>query len=200
MVGYREADLRAILDRFVEGLFLMMLDHHRTNLVEMDLTVVQAEALMLLRSGASSTTGLAALLSISAPAVTQLTDRLARKRLIERLPVENDRRAVAVVLTPGGRRVVDAFRRRRYEVFARALDGLGQGDREHVIEALNKIADALSLGAPTVSAALGQNAIESKVETEPVGLRTALEPPRASKRVSEAPLGSPTKRMRIEWD
>jgi hypothetical protein len=95
---------------------------------------------------------------------------------------------------------VDAFRRRRYEVFARALDRLGHGDREHVIEALSKIGDALSLGSPSVSAASGQNANESNVETGRMGLRTALEPPRASKRVSEAPVGLPTKRMRIEWD
>jgi len=178
----------------------MMLEHHRTHVVEMDLTLAQAQALMLLRSGASSTTGLATLLSISAPAVTQLTDRLVRKQLIERLPVETDRRAVAVALTAGGRRVVDAFRRRRHEVFARALDRLSQDDRVYVIEALNKIADALSLGGPTLSAAPGKSAIESIVETEPVGLRTAIELPPASKRVGEASVGPPTKRMRIEWD
>jgi len=197
---HRESDLQVILDRFVEGLFLMMLEHHRTHVVELDLTVVQAHALMALRSGASSTTALASLLSISAPAVTQLTDRLVRKHLIERLPVKTDRRAVAVALTAGGRRVVDAFRRRRYEVFARALDRLSQEDRLYVIEALNKVADVLSLGVPTVPVATGKNANKSVIETEPVGLRTALELPQASKRVGDAPVGPPTKRMRIEWD
>lgn len=200
MAEHSEADLQAILDRFVEGLFLMMLEHHRTHVIEMDLTVVQAQALMLLRSGASSTTGLASLLSISAPAVTQLTDRLVRKRLIERRPVETDRRGVAVALTAGGRHVVDAFRRRRHEVFARALDRLSQDDRVYVVEALNKIADALSLGGPMRSSAPGKRTIKSKVETEPVELRTALELPRASKRVGEASVGPPAKRMRIEWD
>src|SRR5713226_6105192 len=128
-----------ILDRFVEGLFRMMLDHHRTHVVEMELTVAQAQALMLLRAEAASTTGLATSLSISAPAVTQLTDRLVRKRLIERRPVEADRRSVAVALTIEGRRVVDTFRRRRNEVFAQALDRLTGDDRAEVILALDKI-------------------------------------------------------------
>src|SRR5213593_499352 len=88
-----------ILDGFVEGLFRMMLDHHQSQIMEMDLTLVQAQALKLLRAAPIPTSKLAAALGISAPAVTQLTDRLSRKKLIERQAVKNDRRAVMVAVT-----------------------------------------------------------------------------------------------------
>ena len=191
----------SILDRFVEGLFRMMLDHHRTHVVEMELTVAQAQALMLLRAEAASTTGLAASLSISAPAVTQLTDRLVRKRLIERRPVEADRRSVAVALTLEGRRVVDTFRRRRSEVFAQALDRLTGDDRAEVIQALDKIAAVLDTCEASDSGHPSKTIDRVRsIESESTRARTAPEPPEASKRVGKTPAGQPVKRMRIEWD
>lgn len=192
-----------ILDGFVESLFQMMLDHHRTHVVEMELTVAQAQALMLLRSGAATTTGLAASLGISAPAVTQLADRLVRKRLIERTPVDADRRSVAVALTAEGKRVVDAFRRRRQEVFAHALDRLDREDHPLVMNALTKLAGVLSSGEASRQVSSGKNAGESGLvssDNEPATARTALDPARASKVVGEVPVGRPIKRMRIEWD
>ena len=188
----------SILDRFVEGLFRMMLDHHRSHVVEMELTVAQAQALMLLRAEAASTTGLAASLSISAPAVTQLTDRLVLKRLIERRPVEADRRSVAVALTLEGRRVVDTFRRRRSEVFAQALDRLTRDDRAEVIQALDKIAAVLDTREASDSGHPSKTV--EPIEVEFNRARTAPEPAEASKRVGKTPAGQPVKRMRIEWD
>ena len=191
----------SILDRFIEGLFRMMLDHHRTHVVEMELTVAQAQALMLLRSEAASTTALAASLSISAPAVTQLTDRLVRKRLIERRPVEVDRRSVAVALTLEGRRVVDTFRRRRSEVFAQALDRLTGDDRAEVIQALDKIAALLDTRGVSDSGHPSRTVDwVGSIEAESMQARTAPEPAEASKRAGKTPAGQPVKRMRIEWD
>jgi DNA-binding MarR family transcriptional regulator len=190
-----------ILEWFVEGLFRMMLDHHRTHVHEMELTVAQVQALTQLRVEAASTAGLAASLNISAPAVTQLTDRLVRKRLIERRSVEADRRSVAVALTLEGRRVVDTFRRRRSEVIAQALDRLGGDDRSEVIKALEKIAavldprEARDSGHPSKT---GDPA--GSIDAESAGARTAPEPAEASKRAGKTPAGQPVKRMRIEWD
>jgi DNA-binding MarR family transcriptional regulator len=193
-----------ILDRFVEGLFRMMLDHHRAHVAEMELTLAQAQALMLLRAEAASTTGLASSLGISAPAVTQLTDRLVRKRLIERRPVEGDRRSVAVALTAEGRRVVDTFRRRRGEVFARALDRLSGEQRAEVIQALDKIAAVLDTSEASELAHPSKKTVERvvSIEVESTRARTPVEPAEASNKVRKAPVGQPVKRkrMRIEWD
>jgi DNA-binding MarR family transcriptional regulator len=186
-----------VLDGFIEGLFRLMLDDHQTQVVEMDLTLVQAQALKLLRAAPLPTSKLAAALGISAPAVTQLTDRLGRKRLIERQAVKTDRRAVMVAVTEKGGRVIDGFRKRRNEVFAETLSRLSDEDRREVIDALSKIAAVLGghqpirhegLSAPSASPA------DQSVR------RTAAEAPEASKRGSQAPVSRPTRRMRIEWD
>lgn len=202
MAEYGKEKAGVILDRFVEGLFRMMLDHHRTHVVEMELTLAQAQALMLLRAEAASTTGLAASLGISPPAVTQLTDRLVRKRLIERRPVEGDRRSVAVALTAEGRRVVDTFRRRRSEVFAQALDRLSAEQRAEVIQALDRISGVLDTNEASESGHPRRKTVErvASIEVESAQARTAVEPAEASNRVGKSPVGQPVKRMRIEWD
>jgi len=186
-----------ILDGFIEGLFRLMLDDHQTHVVEMDLTLVQAQALKLLRAAPLPTSKLAEALGISAPAVTQLTDRLGRKRLIERQAVETDRRAVIVTVTEKGGRVIDGFRKRRNEVFAGTLSRLSDRDRREVIEALSKVAAVLHEHEPIRSEGLGAPATLREDQSV---RRTAAEAPAASKRGGQAPVSLPTRRMRIEWD
>ena len=182
-------EMEAVLDRFVEGLFRLMLDNHHAQVGEMDLTLVQAQALRLLRPDPLPTSRLAAALGISAPAVTQLTNRLSRKRLIERRPAENDRRAVIVAVTGKGERVVDGFRRRRNEIFADTLSRLSDEDRSEVVAALVKVGSVL-------------RGIESSIPVRvPLPGRTAVKASEASKEGGKAPVSRPTiRRMRIEWD
>jgi DNA-binding MarR family transcriptional regulator len=183
-------EMEVVLDRFVEGLFRLMLDHHHAQVGEMDLTLVQAQALRLLRAEPLPTSKLAAALGISAPAVTQLTDRLGRKRLIERRTVKNDRRAVIVAVTEKGGRVIDGFRRRRNEIFADTLSRLTDDDRAEVVAALSKVAAVLR----------GSDA-PMPVRAGPGNARTAVTTSEASKEGGKAPVSRPTiRRMRIEWD
>jgi DNA-binding MarR family transcriptional regulator len=184
------AEMEVILDRFVEGLFRLMLDHHHAQVGEMDLTLVQAQALRLLRAEPLPTSKLAGALGISAPAVTQLTDRLERKRLIERRSAKNDRRAVIVEVTEKGGRVVDGFRRRRNEIFADTLSRLSDADRAEVVAALSKIAAVLKVWDPP-----------TPVRANPELGRTAATTAEASKERGKAPVSlPPIRRMRIEWD
>lgn len=188
-----------ILDRFVEGLFRLMLDHHRAHVVEMDLTVVQAQTLTLLRGEPLPTTRLASSLGISAPAMTQLTDRLVRKHLIERRAADRDRRTVIIELTPQGRHVVDRFRQRRSEVFTEALTRLDDPDREGVIDALSKVVVALE-GLSGHSAIRSEEPIPSSHFSRHLQKQTAARPVEASKKVGEIATNPPVRRMRIEWD
>jgi DNA-binding MarR family transcriptional regulator len=186
------------LDDFIEGLFRLMLEHHQAQVLEMDLTVVQAQALKLLRTAPMPASRLAAALGISAPAMTQLTDRLSRKNLIERRTVSTDRRAVIVALTDKGGRVIDGFRRRRNEVFADILLRLGNEDRLEAAEALSKLAAVLHGREPERGVNLSRRQVPVR---QPGKGRTAVEPAQASKEVEGAPVSPPTKRrMRIEWD
>ena len=186
-----------VLDGFIEGLFRLMLDHHQSQVVEMDLTLVQAQALKLLRAAPLPTSKLAAALGISAPAVTQLIDRLGRKRLIERHAVKTDRRAVVVAVTAKGERVIDGFRKRRNEVFAETLSRLNDADRVEVIDALSKVVAVLHGHEPIPSEGLSAPA---ELQADHSVGRTAAEAPEASKRSGRVPVSLPTKRMRIEWD
>ena len=158
MVKASGAEAEAVFDRFMEIMFKLMLDHHRRQADELDLTMPQAQALKILRLGPLCTGDLAVRLRISAPAVTQLTDRLTRKQLIERRTVDGDRRSVLVALTGRGRRAVDRFRERRNTIFGGAMAELDSQDRTSVALALSKVVAALE-----------------KLDSE-----TALEPRRAS--------------------
>jgi DNA-binding MarR family transcriptional regulator len=137
------ADAEIVLDRFIETMFKLIIDHHQKQVVEMDLTMPQAQVLKILRCGPLCTGEIASELAITAPAVTQLTDRLTRKRLIERRAAAGDRRSVMLVLTERGRRAVDTFRERRNDIFCGALANLSSKDRESVVMALGKVVAAL---------------------------------------------------------
>lgn len=180
------------LDEFVEAVFRLIIDHHHRRVIELDLTLPQAQTLRILRREALSTSRLAAELRISAPAVTQLTDRLTRKALIDRKPVEGDRRKVLLALTLQGKGLVDGFRRHRNQVFASALDHLNQQDRAEVIEALK-----------TISWALGAEGSRPEL-AEPSGAADSARPSRhpdgASKVTDGARPAPVARRIRMEWD
>jgi DNA-binding MarR family transcriptional regulator len=136
--------LEGILNRFAEAMSMILLDVHQQHLAELDLTLPQAQVLRVLRREGSVPTGqLATALRISAPAITQLTDRLIRKGLIERQAAEHDRRRVLVTLSGKGRRLVDQFRKRRLAIFSEGLAHLEAGERAEVVAALEKFVSAL---------------------------------------------------------
>jgi DNA-binding MarR family transcriptional regulator len=136
--------LEEILNGFAEVISKIVLDLHQQHLAELDLTLSQAQALRVLRRDGTLPTGRLALeLRISAPAVTQLTDRLIRKGLIARQAAAADRRTVLVALSGKGRRLIDQFRKRRCEIFSGALAQLREVERAEVIASLEKMVAAL---------------------------------------------------------
>jgi DNA-binding MarR family transcriptional regulator len=147
-------EVEEVLNRFAEAMFKMIVDRYQEHLSELDLTMVQAQVLRLLHPGALSTGELAVELGISAPAVTQLTNRLIKKRLIERRSAPADRRSVMVVLTPKGKRAIDRFRDKRGDVLRVALDRLTESERAEVMVSLVRMLAAIE--GPTGRAALGE--------------------------------------------
>lgn len=193
MANQRGAEAEAILDRFIETMFRLMIDHHQKQVVELDLTMPQAQALGVLRRGPLCTGELAAVLQISAPAVTQLTNRLTRKQLIERRMADGDRRSVIVMLTDRGRRAVDTFRERRNTIFGGALSHLGDEDREQVVSALAKMVKALEeYGA--------EKATQEMVAGRDGQSRTADPPAYASNTGGQVKPGHVRAKMKMEWD
>jgi DNA-binding MarR family transcriptional regulator len=138
--------LADVLDGFGEAMSRVMVDQLQKNLAELDLTLPQVQVLRILhRQGTAVPTGkLAQCLRISAPATTQLTDRLIRKGLIERRSSEDDRRAVLVALSGAGRSLIDKFRERRNAIFGAALSQLSEAEQEQVVSSLQKLIAALA--------------------------------------------------------
>jgi DNA-binding MarR family transcriptional regulator len=180
-----------VLDGFVESVFRLMIDHHHRRVIEVDLTLLQAQALRVLHREPLSTTKLAAELRVSAPAATQLTDRLARKRLIERKSVDGDRRMVLLVLTARGKDLIDGFRQHRNEMFVEALGHLSEADQTEFVSALT-----------TISAGLRVNASQPELQTRTPASdsRTPVRPVEASKVTAGAIPARAWKRIRMEWD
>lgn len=138
-----------VLHRFCDVMSKLLLDQYQRHLSELEVTLPQAQVLRILRrDGAVPTGRLAAELRISAPAVTQLTDRLVRKNLIERHSKADDRRTVLIALSSKGMKLVEQFRRRRREAFQGALSQLAAAEQKRVMESLRKLVGALeSYGA-----------------------------------------------------
>jgi DNA-binding MarR family transcriptional regulator len=136
-------EVEEVLNSFSEVMSRLMIDHYQKQISELDLTLPQAQVLRVLRRGCMPTGQLASELRISAPAITQLTDRLIRKGLIERRAAADDRRCVIVALSAQGTDLIDQFRRSRREIFNRAISDLSETDRELVIKVLGRVVKAL---------------------------------------------------------
>ena len=83
-------------------------------------------------------------LALSHPAVVRLADRLQARGLVQRHRGTSDGRAVALRLTPAGRRAADAALAARAGVVAAALETLDAGQRRALAPMLERM-----LGAQT---------------------------------------------------
>lgn len=203
------AEAEAVLDRFLETMFRLMMEYHQKHVLELDLTMPQAQALRVLRRGPLCTGELAAELRISAPAVTQLTNRLTRKHLIERRAADKDRRSVLVILTDKGRHAVDRFRERRNTIFLGALEHLDDNSRSQIVMALSEMISALekfeaeSVGVKIASVYV-KEVVHEKYETRTIhedhDPQTAVETLVASNNDRRTKTGPAGRRMKMEWD
>ena len=200
-------ETEAIMDRFAETMFQLMMDHHQRYAVEMEMTLPQAQALRLLLGGPRSTGDLAAALRISAPAVTQLTNRLTRKQLIDRQADDEDRRSVLIALSERGRQVVESFSKGCNTFFSGALATLESSDRMEIALALSKLLAALEqLNAPAARSASANQRLTVMIEVENEAekpleeAQTPLKRVDASKQVSRGRTGNASRKVRIEWD
>ncbi|MDT4969628.1 MAG: hypothetical protein QOJ64_4365 [Acidobacteriota bacterium] len=171
MADSGSTEVEDVLTGFSDVMSRLMIDQYQQQITELELTLPQAQVLRVLRRGPLPTGQLAVELRMSAPAITQLTDRLVRKGLIERRPAVGDRRCVIVDLSGSGRLLIDEFRRRRREIFNRALIGLSEAEQKQVIDVLGKVVRVL--------------------ETYEFGATTRKSGPARSKRAMSAPSPSP---------
>jgi DNA-binding MarR family transcriptional regulator len=89
-------------------------------------------------------TDLAAVLGTPLSTTTRMVDRLETKNLIERLRSEQDRRIVVVRNSARGQMFYDTFQRHHFELARRMLEPLSFGEREILLELMEKLTHGLS--------------------------------------------------------
>jgi DNA-binding MarR family transcriptional regulator len=99
---------------------------------------------VLVFAGPMPMSRLAGIEGVSAPAITRIVTALEGAGLVTRGSVSEDRRRVEVRATPEGRRVMDEGRRRRIEVLAEVLAGVGSDELAELSRALATVRRALA--------------------------------------------------------
>jgi DNA-binding MarR family transcriptional regulator len=74
--------------------------------------------------------------------ITGITDQLVSEGLVERLPVEGDRRAYLVRLTPAGHASFEAMAHAHETWIVQALGGLGEKDIAQLHKLLGRVKDS----------------------------------------------------------
>ncbi len=106
----------------------------------MPITVAQMQivARLALNEGISQA-ALAGLLEIEPMTLCRHVDRMVAAGLVERRQDPEDRRARQIFTTERGRTLLAPMRERAAAVYAQALDGLSQAQREALLDAIETI-------------------------------------------------------------
>jgi MarR family transcriptional regulator, organic hydroperoxide resistance regulator len=109
------------------------------------LTGPQVTALKMLEGfGALSLSDLSERMSARNSTVTGIADRMERDGLVERQRDESDRRVVRIQLTDEGRALAGRIPVESMEVFAAALRGLGDDDRQSLRRILRRLSERVA--------------------------------------------------------
>ena len=111
------------------------------------LTIPQIVILQSLHDrGALSTGGLASEISLSAPTVTTVLDRLEGRGLVRRTRKPEDRRIVLTALTDRGREVLSQAPTLMHDEFLTAFAGMDDDAQIRLVAALRTLADLMDTG------------------------------------------------------
>lgn len=108
-----------------------------------DVTLAQYRALVVLAiRGPRGLAGLAEALAVGPSTATRMCDRLVRKGLVTRTEDDADRRQVRIACTPAGEQLVAEVTARRRAEIARLLATVPPDDRQALVQALRRFAEA----------------------------------------------------------
>jgi long-chain acyl-CoA synthetase len=110
---------------------------------EVDLSLPQYRVLGLIEEGSALASLLAERLAVRPPSVTAVVDGLVSRGLVARHPRDDDRRRVALTLTPQGRRVLAEADAATGERIASIAGALGEPDAGHALAGIALWHDAL---------------------------------------------------------
>jgi len=106
----------------------------------MDLPLRQLKVCMSLYRHSRAMSDIGRELGLSPSAVTQVSDRLERRGLIERVPQDEDRRVRKLRLTRKGQQIVRAREEKQLRQIAAALERLSERETERLMAGLEILA------------------------------------------------------------
>ncbi len=148
------------VERLISGYDLMMQQvaiAHAPEFLEVALTMSQAKVLyVVLASGGTRMSELAAKLGVSLSTTSGVVDRLVDHGLLDRHDDPADRRQVVVSITPDGSLQLDRFRELGDRQLRSILSRVADADLVHLERAFALLADAAALEAAANVAGAGQ--------------------------------------------
>jgi DNA-binding MarR family transcriptional regulator len=123
----------------------LMRRHFIAELGECPITISEARALAnVARNPGVRQVDLADLLEIQPIQLARVIDRLAEQKLVERRPVQGDRRAYHIHLLPAADKVLDYFEKVGSVIRKTAVSGLSKEQIETLVLCLNHMRDNLN--------------------------------------------------------
>jgi DNA-binding MarR family transcriptional regulator len=114
--------------------------------VEMDLTIPQVRTLMAIYKNKRCTMSeLCKFTGFANSALTGIVDRMIKKKLVQRVRDENDRRIVNVVATKSGLVLADEYARKIMKHASVILEKLDEDERENIVVFVEKIAKSFGI-------------------------------------------------------
>ncbi|SMG33694.1 MarR family transcriptional regulator [Paenibacillus aquistagni] len=94
-------------------------------------------------SGPKTSSELAALLGVSLPAITNLTNKLETKGYVERQVMHEDRRNIRVMITAQGKAIVERMQEKHCKLSESLLTTFSQEEKERLVLAYRKMIQVL---------------------------------------------------------
>ena len=108
------------------------------------LTMQQVRVMHILAAhGPTRVSTLARTMHVSTPTMTGILDRLVQRDMVRREDDPHDRRVVLNVLTPAGHAAIEQINAVRVDYLEEIADRLSPEDRRLVMEALNRLREAI---------------------------------------------------------
>jgi DNA-binding MarR family transcriptional regulator len=82
---------------------------------------------------------IATMVGLAPSTITQMMDSLVERGYIERIPSEQDRRSINLVLTPSGKGIAQALKREAERVFERIMDEIGEAETTQLLTLIKKV-------------------------------------------------------------
>ena len=138
---------RELLQELIEKMSRAIHSIHSEQCVSFGNNTLRKQEIMILffiyeNKGVSSVKDIAKFLHVTSGAITQFTDGLVKKKIVQREENPDDRRSINIKLTAGSEKMVVDFRKKYIEAASKAFDFFNDTELKQFIKLIEKIKTA----------------------------------------------------------